>query len=77
MKINNNVYTMGEKAYKEVLKLAKGKFQKEKTHAIFALEKGDVTQMVSETFPTVDGLQKAIKRYKDDGFRARYHIHIF
>lgn len=65
---------MGEKQLQSVLKLAKNKFRKDKTSAIYAVVKGNVVQMVNETYATADDLKKAITQYKCKGF---YKVHYY
>lgn len=65
---------MGETQYKAVLKLAKDKFRKDKQTAIYALTKGNVTQMVNEPYGTAKELKDAITKYKCKGF---YKVHYY
>lgn len=65
---------MEEKQLQSVLKLAKNKFRKEKKSAIYAVVKGNVVQMLNETYDTAQDLKKAISQYKCKGF---YKVHSY
>lgn len=66
---------MGEKQYKAVLKTAKDKFRAEKQTAIYAVTKGNVTQMLKETYSNAEELRKAISQYKCKGFhKVHYYL---
>lgn len=66
---------MGEKQFQAVLKVAKNKFRSDKQTAIYAVTKGNVTQMVSETYETAKDLRKAITQYKCKGFhKVHYYL---
>lgn len=54
--------------------MAKDKFRKDKNHAIYAVSKGNTTQMLSEVYDTVTDLKKAITIYKCKGFQVKYYI---
>lgn len=66
---------MGEQQYKAVLKIAKDKFRADKQTAIFAVTKGNVTQMLKETYNNAEELRKAIAQYKCKGFhKVHYYL---
>lgn len=65
---------MAEQQLQSVLKLAKNKFRADKKSAIYAVVKGNVVQMVNETYDTAEDLKKAIARYKCQGF---YKVHYY
>ena len=65
---------MGEAQYKTVLKLAKDKFRADKVTGIYAVTKGNVTQMLNEHYDNIEDLKKAITRYKCKGF---YKVHYY
>lgn len=65
---------MGEQQLRATLKLAKKSFRDEKKSGIFAVTKGNVTQMLNETYETVQDLKKAITKYKCQGF---YKVHYY
>lgn len=65
---------MGEQQLKSVLQLAKNKFRKDKQTAIYAVMKGNVVQMVNDTYDTAEDLKKAISKYRQDGF---YKVHSY
>lgn len=71
--INNHQYLMGEKQFQAVLKTAKSKFRADKQTAIYAVTKGNVTQMLNEPYETVQELKKAITLYKCKGFHRVYY----
>ena len=72
--LNNHQYLMGEQQLKAVLKTAKDKFRKDKQTAIYAVVKGNVVQMLNETYSTAEDLRKAITQYKCKGF---YKVHYY
>ena len=66
---------MGEKQYKTTLKIAKDKFRAEHQTAIYAVTKGNVTQMLKETYNNAEELRKAIAQYKCKGFhKVHYYL---
>ena len=65
---------MEETQYQTVLKMARDKFRKDKQTAIYAVTKGNVTQMVKETYSTAKELRDAITKYKCKGF---YKVHYY
>lgn len=66
---------MGESQYRAVLKTAKDKFRNDKQTAIYAVTKGNVTQMVNETYESAQALRKAITQYKCKGFhKVHYYL---
>lgn len=65
---------MGEAQLKAVLKTAKDKFRNDKQTAIYAVTKGNVTQMVNEPYESAADLRKAITQYKCKGF---YKVHYY
>lgn len=64
---------MGEQQFKAVLKTAKDKFRSDKQTAIYAVTKGNVTQMLKETYSNAEELRKAISQYKCKGFHRVYY----
>lgn len=64
---------MGEKQFLAVLQTAKGKFRADKQTAIYAVTKGNVTQMLNEPYETAEDLKKAISQYKCKGFHKVYY----
>ena len=64
---------MGDKQFKAVLKTAKDKFRADKQTAIYAVTKGNVTQMLKETYDNAKDLRKAITQYKCKGFHKVYY----
>ena len=73
MVIKDHQYTMGEQQFRTVLKLAKDKLRKDKKTAIYAVTKGNVTQMVLELYEGAQDLRKAIAHYKSQGFHKVYY----
>lgn len=68
---------MGEKQYKATLKIAKEKFRADKQTAIYAVTKGNVTQMLKETYNNAEELRKAIAQYKCNGFhKVHYYLSV-
>lgn len=72
--LNGHQYTMGEAQLKSILKLAKNKFRADKKSGIYAVVKGNVVQMVNESYATANDLKKAIAQYKSKGF---YKVHSY
>lgn len=72
--LNGHQYTMGEAQLKSILKLAKNKFRSDKQSGIYAVEKGNVVQMLNEPYATAEDLKKAIAQYKCKGF---YKVHSY
>lgn len=72
--LNGHQYTMEDKQLNSILKLAKNKFRADKQSAIYAVVKGNVVQMLNETYATAEGLKKAIAQYKCQGF---YKVHSY
>lgn len=64
---------MGESQFRAVLKTAKDKFRADKQTAIYAVTKGNVTQMLNEPYQTTEDLKKAITQYKCKGFHKVYY----
>ena len=68
LKINGNVYQMGDKQVESVFSAAryalKGKL------AIYALVKGNVIECRKDLFPNKKALNKAVKEYKSRGFKV-------
>ena len=65
---------MAERQLQSVLQLAKSNFRKNKQSAIYAVVKGNVVQMLNETYKTAEDLRKAITQYKCKGF---YKVHYY
>jgi hypothetical protein len=65
---------MGEAQLKSILKLAKDKCRADKQSAIYAVEKGNVVQMLAEPYANAEELRKAIAQYKCKGF---YKVHSY
>lgn len=66
---------MGETQFKAVLKTAKDKLRKDHKTAIYAVTKGNVTQMVLELYENAQDLRKAISKYKSQGFhQVHYYL---
>lgn len=65
---------MEEKQFRTILKLARDKFRKDKQTAIYAVTKGNVTQMLNEPYATAEELKKAITHYKCKGF---HNVHYY
>lgn len=61
---------MGETQYRAVLKTARDKLRADKKTAIYAVTKGNVTQMVLELYENAEDLRKAISQYKTKGFHT-------
>ena len=72
--LNGHQYTMDEKQLQSILKLAKNKFRSDKKSGIYAVEKGNVVQMLNEPYETAQDLRKAITQYKCKGF---YKVHYY
>ena len=72
--LNGHQYTMGEQQLKSVLILAKRAFRTDHKSGIYAVEKGNVVQMVNENYETAEDLKKAIAQYKCKGF---YKVHSY
>ena len=68
---------MGETQFRAVLKTAKEKLRKDKKTAIYAVTKGNVTQMVLELYDNAKELRKAISKYKSQGFhQVHYYLSV-
>ena len=66
---------MGETQFRAVLKTAKGKLRADKKTGIYAVTKGNVTQMALELYSNASELRKAISRYKSQGFhQVHYYL---
>ena len=65
---------MGEQQFKAVLQTAKSKYRADKQTAIYAVTKGNITQMTKELYDNVEDLRKAINKYKSQGF---YKVHYY
>ena len=72
--VNDHSYLVGSAMYTQILSLAKNKYRKDKQTAIYAVTKGNVTQMVDEPYESVVELKKAIDKYKCKGF---YKVHYY
>lgn len=70
--LNGHQYTMGEEQLKSILTLAKKAFRTDHKSGIYAVVKGNVVQMVNETYDTAQDLRKAISQYKCKGFYKVY-----
>ena len=71
--VNNHQYLMGETQFLSVLQVVRDKFRAEHQTAIYAITKGNVTQMVEEHYDSALKLRKAIKQYKCKGFHKVYY----
>lgn len=71
--VKDHQYSMGEQGFKNVLKTAKDKFRADHQTAIYAVTKGNVTQMLSEPYSSAEELRKAISKYKCKGFHKVYY----
>lgn len=71
--LNGHQYSMGWKQLQSVLKTAKDKFRKDKQTAIYAITKGNVTQMLNEPYANAQELRKAIAQYQCKGFHKVYY----
>ena len=65
---------MDQKLLQAVLKTAKENFRENKQTGIYAVTKGNVTQMLNEPYATAEELRKAIAQYKCKGF---YKVHYY
>ena len=66
---------MGVKQFEAVLKTAKDKLRKDRKTAIYAVTKGNVTQMILELYSDASELRKAISEYKSQGFhQVHYYL---
>ena len=72
--LNGHQYTMGEQQLKSILTLAKKAFRTDHKSGIYAVEKGNVVQMLNEPYSTAEDLRKAIAQYKCKGF---YKVHSY
>lgn len=75
--VNNHQYLMDDNLFRNTLSLAKSKFRTAKQTGIYAVTKGNVTQMVEECYSNAEELMKAIKKYKCRGFhQVHYYLSI-
>lgn len=72
--LNGHQYTMGDEQLNSILILAKRAFRTEHKSGIYAVVKGNVVQMLNETYATATDLKKAIAQYKCKGF---YKVHSY
>lgn len=73
--VNNHQYQMSPKMYLRVLTLARSKYRNDKQNAIYAITKGNITQMVDEPYNSLDELKQAVIKYKCKGFsKVHYYI---
>lgn len=73
MVIKDHQYLMGTQQFHNVLKVAKDKLRKDKKTAIYAITKGNVTQMVLELYDNPMDLRKAVNQYKSKGFHTVHY----
>ncbi len=68
--INGNVYE-GDRQYADaILKVAKEKYKKERSNAIYGVEKNDMLEMKRETFLSSKLMNEKISEYRKAGFKV-------
>lgn len=67
--VNENVYEMGTKEYKGVLKVASQQIP----CGIYAVEKDGICELRKDTFDSKEELKKAVAEYAEKGFRVHYN----
>ena len=68
--LNDHLYDMNRKQFDGVLKVAK----KAVKHGIYAVEKDGTAEMKKETYSNKSELEKAVKEYKEKGFKVYYNV---
>lgn len=67
--VNENVYEMGRKEYRGVLKVAR----KQIPCGVYAVEKDGICELRKDTFDSKEELKKAVAEYVAKGFKVRYN----
>lgn len=67
--LNDHIYDMDRKLLNGVLKVAK----KAVKHGIYAVEKDGMAEMKKETYSNKAELEKAVAKYKENGFKVYYN----
>lgn len=67
--LNDSVYEMNRKQFREVLKVAK----KAVKYGIYAVEKDGIAEMKKDKFCNRENLRKAVAEYEDKGFKVHYN----
>lgn len=68
--IKGHNYTMKRDVYKKYIKRIGGMIKKQP--AIIALENGEYAEMRNDVYENQKELNKAIKKWKEQGYTARY-----
>ena len=68
--IKGHNYTMKRDVYKKYIKRISGMIKKQPT--IIALENGEYSEMRNDVYENQKELNKAIKKWKEQGYTARY-----
>ena len=70
IQINGNTYS-GDRAYADsILKIAKEKYKKERSNAIYGIEKDDILEMKRDTFLSSKLMNEEITKYRNNGFKV-------
>lgn len=70
--INGNIYSGDRKYADSILKIAKDKFKKERSNAIYGIEKGDTLEMKRDTFLSAKLMNESIAEYRKNGFKVYF-----
>lgn len=69
VEIQNNVYGMSRKEFKQFLEIA----SKSIPCGIYAAEKGSTAIMLNEKYGSIEDLRKSVSEYKLKGFKVYYN----
>lgn len=67
--IGRSVYKMNRKQLRGVLEAASSLIP----FGIYAVQKGDVCELLKDKFDNAEGLKKAVLAYKEKGFKVYYN----
>lgn len=67
--VGKSVYRMRKSEFKKVLQTA----SKNVPHGIYGILKGDIGELKNEPYNSAEELEKAVNKYKKDGFEVFYN----
>ena len=67
--IGKSVYRMRKSEFEKVLQTA----SKNVPHGIYGVLKGDIGELKNEVYNSAEELEKAVNKYKKDGFEVFYN----
>ena len=70
--IGDKSWSVGDTTAGAVVKTAKDALEGQ--NAIYAIEKSGIIEMKKDVFPSIDELQKAVRKYRKKGFEVSHMV---